>query len=172
MDPSVLYSRVRVSRGRRLASPVRITLAPQLGGTVDGAWWPRVTCVVQELADLLDAVRQPLGAITDVTLNWPSTEGAPDLDSTRFVSPTSKTGPHNADLHVVALVGGHANANLLIVPYLTTSSLAVMVLRRAANMTISDAQQATATFRVADCIVRTACAERAMCNAMALRRSS
>lgn len=166
MDPSVLYSRVRVSRRRRLASPVRLTLAPQLGGTVDGAWWPRVTCVAQELADLLDAVGQPLGAITDVTLNGASTGGA------RFVSPTGKSGPHNADLHVVALVGGHASANLLIVPYLTTISLAVMVLRRAANMAISDAQQATATFRLADCIVRTACAERAMCNAIAVRASS
>lgn len=78
MDPSILYSRVRLGRGRRLASPVRISLAPRFGGTVDDAWWPA----------------------------------------------------------------------------------------------ISDAQQATETFRVADDIVRTAGAERAVRNAMALRRSS
>ncbi len=172
MDSSILYSRVRLGRGRRLASPVRISLCPQFGGTVDGAWWPRDTCLAHELADLIEALRQPLGAITDITLNWPATEGTPNLDSTRFAYPINKSEPHNVHLHVMALVGRHASANLLIVPCLTTSSLAVMVLRRAANMAVSDAQQATETFRVADYIVRTACAERAMCNALALQRSS
>lgn len=171
MDSTILYSRVRLDRGRRSASPVRVSVASQFGGTVDGAWWPRDTCLAHELADLIDALRQPLGAITDITLNWPSTEGIPNLDSTRFTSPINKTEPHNVHLHVMALVGRHASANLLIVPRLTTSNLAVMVLRRAAKMAISDAQRATETFRVADYIVRTACAERAMCKAMALRRS-
>jgi hypothetical protein len=171
MNPSILYSRVGVGRGRRLSSPVRITLAPQFGGTIDGAWWPRDTCRAHELADLIDAVNEPLGAIADIMLSWPSTEGTPDLDSTRSASSINKTGPHS-HLDVMALVGQHASANLLIVPYLTTSNLAVMVLRRAAKMIISDAQQATQTFRVADYLVRTACAERAMCNAMALQRSS
>jgi hypothetical protein len=170
LDPSILYSRVRPDSGRRLASPVRITLAPQFGGTVDGAWWPRVTCLAHELADLVDAVHQRLGAITDITLSWPSTEGTPD--SARFASPMNKIRPHSTHLHVMALVGRHASANLLIVPYLTTSSLAVMVLRLAAKMPISGVQQVTETFRVADDIVRTACADRAMCNASALRRSS
>ena len=31
----------RAVRGRRLASPVRVTLALGLGGDLDGAWWPR-----------------------------------------------------------------------------------------------------------------------------------
>lgn len=171
MDPSILYSRVRPGCGRRLAGPVRVTLAPYFGGTVDGAWWPRVTCLAHELGDLIDAVYHPLGAITDIILGWPSTEGAPDLDSARFASPMNKTAPRS-HLNVMALVGRDAVANLLIVPCLTTSNLAVMVLRRAAKMPIPDAQQATETFRVADCIVRTACAERAMCNELALRRSS
>jgi hypothetical protein len=172
MDSSILYSRARLGGNRRWASPVRISLAPQSGGTVDGAWWPRDTRLAHELADLIDAVRQPLGAITDITLNWPSTEGTWELDSTRFASPINKTQPYNTHLHVMALVGRHASANLLIVPHLTTSNLAVMVLRLAAKMAISDAQQATETFRIADCILRTACAERAMCNAMTMRRSS
>jgi hypothetical protein len=173
MDSSMLYSRARLGGGRRLASPVRISLAAQSCGTVDGAWWPRDACLAHELADLIDAVRQPLGAITDITLNWPSTEGTRELDSTRFASPPiNKTQPYNTHLHVMVLVGRHASANLLIVPYLTTSNLAVMVLRLAAKMAISDAQQDTETFRIADCIVRTACAERAMCNAMTMRRSS
>jgi hypothetical protein len=171
MDSSVLYSRARLGGGRRMASPVRISLAPQFGGTIDGAWWPRDTCLAHELADLIDAVRQPLGAITDITLNWPSTEGTLALDSPRFASPIHKTHPHNTHLHVIMLVGGGANANLLIVPYLTTSNLAVMVLRLAAKMAISDAQQATETFRIADYIVRTASAERAMCNTLTMRRS-
>lgn len=173
MDSSVLYSRARLGgSNRRLTSPVRISLAPQSGGIVDGAWWPRDACLAHELADLIDAVRQPLGAITDITVNWPSTEGTRDLDSRRFVSPINKTQPYNTHLHVMVLIGRHARANLLIVPYLTTSNLAVMVLRLAARMAISDAQQATETFRIADCIVRTACAEHAMCNAMTMRRSS
>ncbi len=91
MDPSILYSRVRLGTGRRLASPVRLSLAPQFGGTVAGAWWPRVTYLAHELADLIDAVYQPSGALTDITLNWPSTEGTPDLDSASFTSPMKKT---------------------------------------------------------------------------------
>lgn len=172
MDPSILYSRARLGGGRRMARPVRISLAPQFGGTIDGAWWPRDTCLAHELADLIDAVRQPLGAITDISLNWPSTEGTLAIDSNRFAYPINKTQPHNTHLHVMVLVGQDANAHLLIVPYLTTSNLAVMVLRLAAKMAISDAQQATETFRIADCIVRTANAERAMCNTMTTRRST
>ena len=172
MDSSILYSRARLGGGRRLASPVRISLAPQSGGTVDGAWWPRDACLARELADLIDAVRQPLGAITDITLNWPSTEGTLALDSTRFASPINKTEPHDTHLHVMVVVGRDARANLLIVPYLTGSNLAVMVLRLAAKMAISDAQQATETFRIADCIVRAANAERALCNAMTMRRTT
>jgi uncharacterized protein DUF5994 len=170
MDPSVLYSRARLGGGCRMASPVRISLAPQFCGTIDGAWWPRDTCLAHEVADLIDAVRQPLGAITDITLNWPSTEGTLALDPQRFVSPINKTQPHNTHLHVVVLVGRDANANLLIVPYRTTSNLALMVLRLAAKMAISDTLQATETFRIADYIVRTASAERAMCNTMTMRR--
>jgi Family of unknown function (DUF5994) len=172
MDSSTPYSRVRLDRGRRLASPVRVALAPHFGGIVDGAWWPRDACLARELVDLIEALRQPLGAITDITLNWPSTEGTPNLDSTRFAYPINKTEPHNVHLHVMGLVGRHASANLLIVPCLTTSPLALMVLRRAAKMAISDSQQATETYRVADYIVRTAGAERAMCDAIALQRSS
>jgi uncharacterized protein DUF5994 len=172
MDSSTLSSRVRLDRGRRLASPVRVCLAPQFDGIVDGAWWPREACLARELADLIEALRQPLGAITDISLNWPSTEGTPNFDSTRFAYPIDKTEPHDVHLHVMTLVGQRASANLLIVPRLTTSTLAVMVLRRAAKMAISDAQQATETYRVADYIVRTAGAEHAMCNAMALHQSS
>jgi len=171
MDSSTLYSRVRLDRDQRLASPVRVALAPQFGGTVDGAWWPRNACLARELADLIEALRQPLGAITDITLNWPSTEGTPNLDSTRFAYPINKTEPQNVHLHVMAFVGRLASANLLIVPCLTARSLAVMVLRRAAKMAISGAQQATETYRAADYIVRTAHAEHAMCNAIALQRS-
>jgi hypothetical protein len=44
--------------GRRLSSPVRFTLAAELGGSLDGAWWPHTASIGRELPDLIDALRQ------------------------------------------------------------------------------------------------------------------
>ena len=66
--------------GRRLSSPVRFTLATELGDGLDGAWWPHTASIARELPDLIEALREPLGQVVDIGLNWSPLEGVPDLD--------------------------------------------------------------------------------------------
>ena len=66
---------------RRSASPIRLTLASQLGGDLDGAWWPQTPSEARELPDLIDALREPLGEVIDIAVNWSPLDGVPDLDS-------------------------------------------------------------------------------------------
>ena len=77
-------------RSRRLASPTRLTLASALGDDLDGAWWPHTASVARELPELIDALRDPLGQVIDISVNWSSLSGSPDLDSVnrpRLVDP-------------------------------------------------------------------------------------
>jgi hypothetical protein len=147
-------------RGRRLASPVRLTLAMELGTELDGAWWPRTASVARELPELIGALSARLGKIIDISVNWSSLEGSPDLDSlnrTRTVDP-ARVVSHQ---RLMMITGSRASANLLVVPFRTSSALAVMVLRQAAAFTIKPAERDTPAFRTADDIVRAARAESA-----------
>ena len=63
------------ARGRRLASPVRLTLAFDLGGDLDGAWWPHTASVARELPELTDALFRRLGQIIDIRVNWVVADG-------------------------------------------------------------------------------------------------
>jgi hypothetical protein len=65
---------------RRLSSPVRFTLASNLGSGLDGAWWPHTVSIARELSALADAVRTPLGQVIDIGVNWSPLQGVPDLD--------------------------------------------------------------------------------------------
>ena len=56
-------------------------LAFELGDDIDGAWWPHTSSVARELPDLIDALRQPLGDIVDISVNWSPLDGAPDLNA-------------------------------------------------------------------------------------------
>src|SRR5450631_314590 len=67
--------------GRRLASPVRLALATELGAPLDGAWWPHTASVARELPELIDALSARLGEIIAISVNWSSLEGSPDLDA-------------------------------------------------------------------------------------------
>lgn len=149
--------------GRRLASPVRLTLADQLGEDIDGAWWPHTSYVARELPELIEALHVPLGEIVDIKINWSSTDGSPDLDSVQFNAASGLPAQQTKRQHLMMLTGRRAHANLLIVPCLTTTSLAVMLLRRAAAMPISADQQDTKAFRIADFIIGVARAESASC---------
>jgi hypothetical protein len=149
-------------RGRRLASPVRLTLAIELGTELDGAWWPRTASVARELPELIGALSTRLGQIIDISVNWSSLEGSPDLDSlnrTRTVDP-ARVVSHQ---RLMMITGSRASANLLVVPCRTSSALAVMVLRQAAAFQIKPAERNTQAFRTADDIVRAARAESARC---------
>jgi hypothetical protein len=94
-----------------------------------------------------------LGEIVDIKVNWSSLERAPDLNSFGW------EGRHQ---HVMTISGRSGRANLLIVPHLTNTALAVMVLRRAADLPIEPAHRDTQAFRTADCIVRAARSESAL----------
>jgi hypothetical protein len=158
----------RVAHGRRLASPVRLTLATALGEDVDGAWWPHTASIARELPDLIDALSARLGEIVDISVNWSSLQGAPDLDA---VKRASMADPVRMICHhrLMAITGSQASANLLVVPCRTSSTLAAMILRQAATRDIMPAEQDTDAFRCADDIVRAARAESTMC---ARRRSA
>ncbi|MCT4352179.1 DUF5994 family protein [Streptomyces sp. Je 1-79] len=57
-------------------APVRISLTPKttLVGQLDGAWWPHSRGLEAELPPLVDALAEPWGRITRVTVNptrWP-----------------------------------------------------------------------------------------------------
>jgi Family of unknown function (DUF5994) len=150
------------ARGRRLASPVRVTLAFELGGDLDGAWWPHTASVANELPELTDALFVRLGRIIDINVNWSSLAGSPDLDSVnrpRVADPGRAISHHR----LMTITGMKAPAKLMVIPSRTSSALAVMVLRRAADLPFNHAERNSEAFLTADLIVRAARAENARC---------
>jgi hypothetical protein len=147
---------------RRLASPVRLTLAVELGKGLDGGWWPHTASVARELPDLIGALCARLGEIFDISVNWSSLEGCPDLDA---VKRASMANPVRVISHqrLMMVTGSRCSANLLVVPCRTSSTLAVMVLRHAATLDIAHAERDTEAFWIADDVVRAARAESALC---------
>jgi hypothetical protein len=162
VDYSLLNTMNRAVCGRRLASPVRLTLAIELGEGLDGAWWPHTASVARELPELIGALSGRLGEIFDISINWSSLEGHPDLDAVKRASMAS---PVRVISHqrLMMVTGSQCSANLLVVPCRTSSALAVMVLRRAATLDIAHAERDTEAFRIADDVVRAARAESALC---------
>ena len=156
---------------RRLASPVRLTLASELGNALDGAWWPRTASIARELPELIDALKIRLGKVIDISVNWSSLAGAPDLDAmngrgvgteaARRAAAGPQPGPDVHQLRLMAVTGSQARVNLLVVPCRTTTSLALMVLRQAAALPVPPAEFDIEAFRTADTIVRAARAETA-----------
>jgi hypothetical protein len=130
---------------RRLASPVRLTMASRLGDEIDGAWWPRTGQISRELPELVSVLDVRLGQIIDINVNWSSLQRPPDLNWDGW------QGIHQ---HVMTLRGRDARAKLLIVPHRTGTALAVMVLRRAARLPIYPAHRDSRAFQTAECIVR------------------
>jgi uncharacterized protein DUF5994 len=148
--------------GRRLASPVRLALAIELGKDLDGGWWPRTASVARELPELIDALSRRLGHIIDISVNWSSLEGSPvpdPLTGARMADP----GRLVSHQRLMMITGSQASANLLVVPCWTNSGLAVMVLRQAASLPAMPAERDTQAFRTAEDIVRAARAESAQC---------
>ena len=138
---------ISAAETRRLASPIRLTLASRLGSEIDGAWWPRTGLISRELPELISVLDVRLGRIFDINVNWSSLQCPPDLNGLGW-----------RDLHQrVMMVGGrNARANLLIVPHRTGAALAIMVLRQAAGLPIASAHRDSRAFQTADRIVRVA----------------
>jgi hypothetical protein len=136
----------------RSANPIRLSLASELGGEIDGAWWPRVDRMTLELPGLIQALTPWLGEISSINVNWPHLQRPPD-----FNWPGWETKPQ----HVITLSGDKTQVSLLIVAYTTHSGLALMLLRRAAGMTIVPADREKPAFATAGSIVEAALKQRA-----------
>lgn len=149
-------------RGRRLATPVRVALAVELGTSLDGAWWPHTPSVVGELPELVDTLSARLGEIVAISINWSSWEGSPDFDGLNRPG-ISDSGGVIAHHRLMMITGSTASASLLVVPSRTSSVLAVMVLRQAAALPIMPLERETREFRTSEYILRTARAESALC---------
>jgi hypothetical protein len=151
------YCMMSIPTGEQcVGSPVRFTLASHLGHNIDGAWWPRTAQIARELPTLVAAVAGRLGDITDIHVNWSSAVDPPKLDS---YNSYSWDGRHQS---VMAISGLIACANLLIISHRTSAALAVLVLRRAANLPIDPTHCSSQAFRTADSVVRAARAEVAL----------
>ncbi len=136
----------------RSANPVRLTVANQLGGDIDGAWWPRIDRMTNELPGLIAALTPLLGDITSINVNWPHLQRPPNLNW---------PGWEQKPQHVITVNGELARANLLIVAYTTYSGLALMVLRRAANLPITPIDRDKPTFVTAGTVIKAALQQRA-----------
>jgi hypothetical protein len=132
---------------RRMSGPVRLTVATELGHGIDGAWWPRTVRMALELPELIHVLGPRLGEIVDINVNWTTLQRPPDFNA---------LGWEGKQQHVITLVGRDARVSLLVVPYPTSTALAVMVLRRAADLPILSDHRDTQVFRTADSIVRAA----------------
>ena len=138
--------------GRRLANPVRLTVAGELGREIDGAWWPRADRITNELPNLVAILAPLLGDITSINVNWSPLQRPPDLNW---------RGWEHKRQHVITVDGTHACANLLIISYATHSALALMVMRRAANLPIEAADRDKPAFLTAGSILQAAQQQRA-----------
>jgi len=140
---------------RRLASPVRLALATELGSPLDGAWWPHTSSIASELPELVGALSGRLGEIVDISVNWSSLESSPDLDALnrhRIGDAIRVVGRQR----LMLVAGSKACANLLVVPCRTSAALATMVLRQAADLPVARIERDTQEFRTSEDIVRAA----------------
>ncbi|OBI51491.1 DUF5994 family protein [Mycobacterium sp. E787] len=133
--------------GRRRIDPVRVSVARHLGGAIDGAWWPRADRITNELPSLVAALTPLLGGIESINVNWPPLQRPPDFNW---------AGWEHKRQHVMTFSGGQSHVNLLVIPYATYTALAVMVLRRAADLPIDDCDQGKPAFLTAGLIVQAA----------------
>jgi hypothetical protein len=144
----------------RLDTPTRLTLAQQLGEPIDGAWWPYSGSVAKELPELIVALKDPLGGVVDIGINWSPLEGVPDLDSLHCRGNASTVpGRIVRPQRLMTVTGKSAQVRLLVIPSRTSTALAVMLLRRAARLPIFAAHRDTDAFKAAEAIVTLACTE-------------
>jgi uncharacterized protein DUF5994 len=129
--------------GRR-DNPVRLCVARTLGHAVDGAWWPRVDRITNELPQVVAMLTPLLGHINSINVNWPPLQRPPALNW---------PGWQSKPQHVMTVSGDDASARILIIPYATRGALALMVLRRAANLPIDPIDRDTSAFLTAGSIL-------------------
>lgn len=145
---------------RRLASPVRIALAGNLGADIDGAWWPHTASVAGELPELVGALHPSLGEVVDIRINWSAAEGQLDLNT--IVTGNRWTqGAKSSRPRLMVVAGRHECAKLLVIPCKTSTALGALVMRCAAGMPVTETVRRTPLFETADCVLRVAQTESA-----------
>jgi hypothetical protein len=144
-----------ITGARRLARPVRLALARELGADIDGAWWPYTGSLADELPQLIGALHKPLGEILDICINWSVTQGPRELYETVTGVRAARVG-HPGRQRLMVVEGRRGRANLLVVPHMTSQALGVMVMRCAAARYFSGTERGTDLFEIADCVTRAA----------------
>lgn len=139
--------------------PVRLTLTPDLGDGLGGAWWQRADSAADELPKLAAALRDRLGKVVDIRVSWSSCDAVPDLDSLTRRGMAAMPGLKNRPQRVMTVIGSEAHVNLLVVPRRTTPFLAMLILRHAVGLPIDERHKQTAAYTAADDIVRAARAQ-------------
>lgn len=134
-------------------------LAGQLGGEIDGAWWPHTASVATELPELVDVLHRPLGEIIDIRINWAVTEGQLDLETIATGARLMRAGEHHRRPRLMVIVGKAGSAKLLVVPSMTSQALGLMVLRTAAGLPTSGGTGDARLFETARVVMRLAEAE-------------
>ncbi|MGW4096491.1 MULTISPECIES: DUF5994 family protein [unclassified Mycobacterium] len=145
---------------RRLASPVRLALARQLGADIDGAWWPHTASVAAELPELVGALHRSIGEVVDIRINWSAAEGQLDLNTivtgNRWAQGMTLSRPR-----LMLVTGRSECVKLLVVPCKTSAALGALVMRCAAAMSVEETVRRTPLFETADCVLRAAQTESA-----------
>jgi len=111
--------------------------------------------MASELPDLIEALHPSLGEVVDIKINWSTTAGAPIMH-THSQSVLARMRWNDSRQRIMVVVGRNGCARLLIVPNMTTASLGLMVLRRAAEMEIPTAEHESPEYLAADRLVRAA----------------
>src|SRR4029078_4475958 len=110
-------------RNRRQPSgQVRLTLVSELGGALDGGWWPYTSAGAKELPALIEAVGRPLGEIIDSGVNWSPLEGVPDLDSLNYRGNAAVRSRNTRPQRVMPVTRRRACARLLVAASRNTSA--------------------------------------------------
>jgi hypothetical protein len=149
-----------INGARRLARPVRLSLAPKLGAVIDGAWWPHTASVASELPELIGILHRQLGVVVDIKINWSATEGPLDLN-TITTSGKALGGTLNRRPRLMVISGHDCRATLLVLPHLTSQGLGTIVMRKAVDAPIELSPRDAKLHETAECVMRAAQVESA-----------
>ncbi|BBX18726.1 hypothetical protein CRI77_24210 [Mycolicibacterium duvalii] len=150
-----------IARSRRASKPVRATLARELGGSIDGAWWPHSALIAAELPDLIGALHRTLGEIVDIRINWSATEGQTDLETIVTGARLMRSNDLSRRPRLMVVKGAGGCAKLLVVPSMTSQALGSIVMRVAAGLPTWNADSDSKLIDTAECVLRLAEAESA-----------
>ncbi|MGE0219474.1 DUF5994 family protein [Mycolicibacterium sp.] len=150
-----------LARSRRVSRPVRVTLCKELGGDIDGAWWPHTASVAAELPELVGALHRPLGEILGIQINWSATEGQLDLETIATGARLARLDVRSRRPRLMVVDGRTARAKLLVVPSMTSHALGLMVLRSVVGLPTSGGDGDARLFDTARLVLTLAEAESA-----------